>query len=71
MGLSKIRESNVFGGLPISQRSASLVCGVAVVDTASGRVEGLLRFTSGCEEIFDLCLLRGERRVQLFGPAAA
>ncbi|HEY4121903.1 MAG TPA: DUF4915 domain-containing protein, partial [Byssovorax sp.] len=71
VGLSKIRESQVFGGLPISLRHATLACGVAVVDTTSGAIEGLLRFTSGCDEIFDVGLLRGERRVQLVGPTAA
>ena len=35
VGLSKIRETAVFGNLPISDRSENLKCGVAVVDSPS------------------------------------
>jgi uncharacterized protein (TIGR03032 family) len=65
VGLSKIREAKVFGGLAIAAYLPQLVCGVAVVSLASGKVEGKLRFTSGCEEIFDVGLLPGKRRVQV------
>jgi uncharacterized protein (TIGR03032 family) len=70
VGLSKVREAKVFGGLPIAEQSPGLFCGVAVVDTTSGNVEGALHFTSGCEEIFDVGLLPGQRRVQLLASAA-
>ena len=40
IGLSKIRETNTFGGLPIAERLNELKCGVAVVDLRHGQVVG-------------------------------
>ncbi len=54
VGLSKIRETSTFGGVPIAEDRASLRCGVAVVDLASGTQIALLEFHSGVEEIFDV-----------------
>ena len=71
VGLSRIRETNIFGGVPIAERHDELVCGVAVIDTRSGRLEGVLRFTSGCEEIFDVALLEGKKRVHLLDASKA
>ena len=68
VGLSKIRETQIFGGLPVAARGA-LRAGLAVVDARSGRVEGALHFTSGCEEIFDVALLPGKRRVHVLDPS--
>ncbi|HEY6461994.1 MAG TPA: TIGR03032 family protein [Polyangiaceae bacterium] len=68
VGLSRIREAKVFGGLAIAAHLPQLVCGVAVVSLETGKVEGKLRFTSGCEEIFDLGVLPGRRRVQVVQP---
>ena len=70
VGLSKIREAKVFGGLAIAAYLPQLVCGVAIVNTESGKVEGKLRFTSGCEEIFDVAIMPGRRRVQMDLPSA-
>ena len=39
--VSKIRENHIFGGLPVQQRYDNLLCGIAVVDTRSGRQIGL------------------------------
>lgn len=52
VGLSRIRETNVFGGLPISERREQLCCGIAVVDLVSGRSVATFQFLSGIEEIF-------------------
>jgi uncharacterized protein (TIGR03032 family) len=71
IGLSKIRESNVFGGMRVASLYPELFCGVAIVSTVSGRVEGTLRFVSGCDEIFDVGLLPGRRRVQVLHPPDA
>jgi uncharacterized protein (TIGR03032 family) len=71
VGLSKIREKKVFGGLAIAAFLPQLVCGVALVNIESGKVEGRLRFTSGCEEIFDVAVLPGRRRVQVLHPPDA
>ena len=62
IGLCKIRETNVFGGMPVQQRHAELLCGVAVVSLRSGKRVGTLSFTSGCTEIYDLRFIPGKRR---------
>jgi uncharacterized protein (TIGR03032 family) len=62
VGLSKIRERHIFGGLPIQKDFDSLRCGVAVVDLRSGRLAGLFEFTSGCEELYDVQFLPGVGR---------
>jgi hypothetical protein len=40
-----------------------------VISLESGKVEGKLRFTAACEEIFGVDVLPGKRRVQLLHPA--
>jgi len=62
VGLCKIRETHIFGGLPVQQSSGKLLCGVAIIDLASGRQAGLLQFTAGCEELFDMQILPNIRR---------
>jgi uncharacterized protein (TIGR03032 family) len=54
VGLSQVRESAVFSGIPITERlaPAERTCGVCVVDLRSGKVVALLRFESGVQEIF-------------------
>jgi uncharacterized protein (TIGR03032 family) len=59
IGLSKIRETNTFGGLPIAERLDELKCGVAVVDLRRGQVVGLLEFQTAVAEIFDVQPLPG------------
>lgn len=54
VGLSRIRETNVFGGLPIAERRDELVCGVGVIDLRSGTTVATFRIKSGVEEIFDV-----------------
>ncbi|MEN6459329.1 MAG: TIGR03032 family protein [Thermoguttaceae bacterium] len=65
IGLSRIREKHIFGGLPVQQRYEKLLCGVAVVDTRDGRQAGFFEFTSGCEELYDVAFLDGVRRPAL------
>jgi uncharacterized protein (TIGR03032 family) len=67
IGLSKIRETATFGGLPISQRLAELKCGVAVVDLRRGQVVGLLEFQTAVEEIFAVQVLPGLRFPEVLG----
>jgi uncharacterized protein (TIGR03032 family) len=57
VGLSKIRETSTFGGMPIAERQPELKCGVGVVDLTSGRLVGHLEFVTGVEEIFDVQVL--------------
>lgn len=62
VGLSKIREKHIFGGLPIQERFEKLQCGVAVVDLRSGAALGMFEFTAGCEELYDVQFLPGVYR---------
>ncbi len=60
VGLSQIRETATFGGLPISALE-QLECGVCAVDTTTGSVLASLRFDDVVQEIFDLDFLPGVR----------
>lgn len=71
VGLSKIRETSTFGGLPIASEREELRCGVAVVELSTGRTVATFEFTSGVEEIFDVTVLSGTRAVAMRGPHAA
>ena len=46
VGLSQVRESAVFSGIPITERLAEdlRTCGVCAIDLATGQVVALLRF---------------------------
>lgn len=61
VGLSQVRESNTFSGLPLTERPQERVCGVAIVDLRNGALVGYLRFESGVEEIFAVRVLPGDR----------
>jgi uncharacterized protein (TIGR03032 family) len=62
VGLCKIREKHIFGGLPVQQMHAQLPCGIALVDLRSGAQVGFFEFTEGCEELFEIQFLPGVRR---------
>lgn len=68
VGLSKIRETSTFGGLPIAARRPELKCGVGAVDLDTGRLVGHLEFVTGVEEIFDVQVLPGVRCPAVSGP---
>ncbi len=68
VGLSRIRETSTFGGLPIAEDLSSLKCGVGVVDLVSGRLIAHLEFVTGVEEIFAVEVLPGTRHPILSGP---
>jgi uncharacterized protein (TIGR03032 family) len=67
VGLSQVRESAVFSGIPITERLAAeeRSCGVCAVDLASGRVVALLRFDTTVQEIFAVTVLHGRRWPEL------
>ncbi len=52
IGLSQVRESALFSGLPIIEKLPERKCGVWVVDINSGKVVSRLEFTSGVRELF-------------------
>jgi len=68
IGLSKIRETSTFGGMPIAARRPELKCGVGVVDLTTGRLIAHLEFVTGVEEIFDVQVVQGARCPALSGP---
>ena len=59
VGLSQVRESAVFSGIPITERLAAeeRTCGVCVVDLRRGETVAQLKFHSGVQEIFAVALL--------------
>jgi uncharacterized protein (TIGR03032 family) len=68
VGLSLIRETNTFGGMPIGEGNTQLHCAVAVVDLRTGQMTGILKFTSAFEEIYDVQFLPGAQRCMLLRP---
>ncbi len=59
VGLSQVRETATFGGVPLTNHNNSLKCGISVVELDSGRAIGEVEFTGVVSEIFDLQLLAG------------
>lgn len=52
VGLSKIRETALFSGIPITENLPERNCGVWVVNIIDGSLVGVLRFREGVHEIF-------------------
>lgn len=67
VGLSQIRESARFGGLPIATRVSPLRCGIWVVDLRAGKVCHFMEFQSGVEEIFAIEVLCRARFPEILG----
>ena len=61
IGLSQVRESAVFSGIPLVQRLKERTCGVWVVNIENGQTIGFLRFEAGVQEIFAVQALQGIR----------
>lgn len=57
IGLSQVRETAVFAGLPLTEREASRNCGVWIVDTQTGQIVSFLTFTGEVQEIFAVGIL--------------
>ncbi len=68
VGMSKARETSVFGGVPICEDRSKMRCGVVVVDLLAGRSVAYLEFQSGVEELFDVQVLPGVSRPVVCGP---
>ncbi len=71
VGLSKIRESSTFGGVPIAEKRDELRCGVALVELGSGKTLATLEFAEGVDEIFDVQWIPGVRCPAISGPHAS
>jgi uncharacterized protein (TIGR03032 family) len=61
IGLSQVRETAVFSGLPITERLNERSCGVWAVDVRTGGTVGFLQFRGGVQEIFSVQVLPGIR----------
>jgi uncharacterized protein (TIGR03032 family) len=72
VGLSQVRESAVFSGIPITERleASERTCGVCAVDLASGNVVALLRFESAVQEVFAVQVMPGKRHPDLINDDA-
>jgi uncharacterized protein (TIGR03032 family) len=71
VGLSRIRETSTFGGVPIAEQRERLKCGIAIVDLPSGRLLGQFEFKTGVEELFDVVVLPRNKHVAIRGPFAS
>lgn len=70
IGLSKIRETAIFGGAPIAAYHDQLRCGIGVIDVDTGTTVATLQFTSTLHEIFDVQVLPDTRCPALGGLPA-
>jgi uncharacterized protein (TIGR03032 family) len=70
VGLSQVRETNIFGGLPLAERASKRESGVWVVDIRGGEIVAFLRFEGMVQEIFDVQALPGVRYPELLDMAS-
>jgi len=61
VGLSQVRETAVFSGIPITERLSERTCGVWVIDIRTGHTVAFLSFEDALQEIFAVQVLT-ERR---------
>ena len=57
IGLSQVRETAVFNGIPLTQRLKERICGIWVVDILTGETVAFLRFEDAVREIFAVRVL--------------
>jgi len=57
IGLSQVRESAVFSGIPIAERLAERNCGIWVFNIQTGETVAFLRFEDAVQEIFSVGVL--------------
>jgi uncharacterized protein (TIGR03032 family) len=61
IGLSQVRESAVFSGIPLEERARERTCGVWVVHIDTGSTVAFVRFEDAVQEIFAVDALLGVR----------
>lgn len=74
IGLSQVRESAIFSGIPLVESHPERMCGVWVVDIRSGATVAFLRFEGVVQEIFAVEVIHGIQYPELFnelGPESA
>jgi uncharacterized protein (TIGR03032 family) len=65
VGLSQVRQSGVFHGIPLVEGNRDRTCGVWIVDLRSGKTAAWLRFDEPIREIFGVKVLHGLRSPQV------
>ncbi|MDJ1183023.1 TIGR03032 family protein [Roseofilum casamattae] len=61
VGLSQVRETAVFSGIPITETKPERTCGVWVVNIQTGETIAFLKFEDAVQEIFAIRVLPGIR----------
>ncbi len=61
VGLSQVRETAEFSGIPITEQPTERCCGVWVLDIVTGKTVAFLRFEDALQEIFAVQVLPGRR----------
>ncbi len=61
VGLSQVRESAVFSGIPLVERLEERTCGVWVLNIETGEMVAFCRFEDAVQEIFAVEVLLGTR----------
>ncbi len=57
IGLSQVRESAVFSGIPLVERLEERTCGIWAINIQTGETVAFLRFEEGVQEIFAVKIL--------------
>lgn len=68
VGLSQVRETNTFEGIPITSDGSERRSGVWIIDLEKGETVGMLRFSDAVEEIFAVKILPGLTFPSLLEP---
>jgi len=61
IGLSQVRESALFSGLPLTEKPDERYCGVWVIELATGNTVAFLRFEGSVQEIFSVQVMANTR----------
>jgi uncharacterized protein (TIGR03032 family) len=61
IGLSQVRESAIFSGIPLVERAQKRSCGVWVLDLRTGQSVAWVEFEDALQEIFAVQVLPGKR----------
>ncbi|NND68441.1 MAG: TIGR03032 family protein [Halioglobus sp.] len=67
VGMSLLRDTRSFGGLPIEESDEALMCGVSFVHKKTGDIAGTFRYLSTVEELYDVHVLPGQQRPGILG----
>jgi uncharacterized protein (TIGR03032 family) len=57
IGLSQVRETAVFSGIPLTEKLSERICGVWVVNLETGQTIAFLKFEDAVQEIFAVSVL--------------